>query len=446
MLTIQGSSMGRFCDGLSRRNFLSIGAMGLGFGGLTWPDMSRLLAAQKGPKPRYKAVINLHLEGGPPQMDTFDMKPESHVALRSEFVPIRTKVPGIHICELLPRLAGLTDKFTIIRSVVGNIDRHNFDTTQLGYPGMNLPEPAMRSIGGAPSVGAVISKILGSRDGMPAYVWDKVGGSQEPVQTGWLGGRYAPFTPEHSLAKFQRILPEERLHNRMDLLRNLDTFKRELDTTGNMAAMDAFMQEALNLILSGKIGEALDLSREPEATRKKYLRGATPRWAKQTERLLLARRLVEHGARYVALNWGGYLGFDSHDNNYPKMRAILPPFDAALAALIEDLYDRGLDKDVLVVAWGEFGRTPTVNEKGGRDHWPAVQSALLIGGGLKAGQVIGATDRMAGEVTERPVHVHEILATIYRHCGIDPEQTQLIDPQGRPRYLLDHRKPVEELI
>ena len=203
--------------------------------------------------------------------------------------------------------------------------------------------------------------------------------------------------------------------------------------------MDAFMQEALNLILSGKIGEALDLSREPEATRKKCLRGATPRWATQTARLLLARRLVEHGARYVALNWGGYLGFDSHDNNYPKMRAILPPFHAALAALIEDLYDRGLDKDVLVVAWGEFGRTPTVNEKGGRDHWPAVQSALLIGGGLKAGQVIGATDRMAGEVTERPVHVHEILATIYRHCGIDPEQTQLIDPQGRPRYLLDHR-------
>ncbi|NIP97399.1 MAG: DUF1501 domain-containing protein, partial [Akkermansiaceae bacterium] len=159
-----------------------------------------------------------------------------------------------------------------------------------------------------------------------------------------------------------------------------------------------------------------------------------------------ARRLVEAGARYVALNWGGYLGFDSHTKNYPTMRAILPPFDAALAALIEDLYERGLDRDVLVVAWGEFGRTPKVNENGGRDHWPNVQSALVIGGGLKMGQVIGATDRMAGEAVERPVHVQEILATIYRHCGVDPEHTQLIDPTGRPRYLLDHRKPIAELI
>ena len=159
-----------------------------------------------------------------------------------------------------------------------------------------------------------------------------------------------------------------------------------------------------------------------------------------------SQHLVEHGARYVSLNWGGYLGFDSHDNNYPKMRNILPPFDASLAALIEDLHERGLDKDVLVVAWGEFGRTPKVNEKAGRDHWPPVQCALIIGGGLKMGQIIGATDRMAGEPTERPVHVHEILATIYRHCGIDPEETQLIDPTGRPRYLLEHRRPITELL
>jgi len=420
--------------------------MGLGFGGLSWPDMLRLQAAQDEPVPRYKAVINLHLEGGPPQMDTFDMKPELQAALRGEFVPIRTAVPGTHICELLPRLASLTDKFTIIRSVVGNVDRHNFDTTQLGYPGLNMPEPAMRSIGGAPSVGAVISKILGGQDGMPAYVWDKVGGSQEPVQTGWLGRRYAPFTPEHGPRNFRRTLPEERLHDRVGLLKSLDTIKREIDTTANMAAMDAYTQEALNMILSGKVAEAMDLSREPKATSEKYTRGSTKRWHKQTERLLLARRLVEAGARYVALNWGGYLGFDSHDKNYPKMRAILPPFDAALAALIEDLYERGLDKDVLVVAWGEFGRTPKVNEKGGRDHWPPVQSALIIGGGLKMGQVIGATDRMAGEAIERPVHVQEILAMIYHHCGIDPEKTQLIDPTGRPRYLLDHREPITELL
>jgi hypothetical protein len=361
-------------------------------------------------------------------------------------VPIRTKVPGTHSCELLPRLARLTGKFSIIRSVVGNVNKHNFDTTQLGYPGLGLPEPAMRSIGGAPSVGAVISKILGGRDGMPAYTWDKVGGSQEAVQTGWIGGRFKAFDPQHGANMFRRAIPEGRLHDRVGLLKTLDALKRETDTRGNMAALDAHAQEAMDMLLSGRIAEAMNLSKESKATREKYLRGSTARWRKQTERLLLARRLVEHGARYVSLNWGGYLGFDSHDNNYPKMRSILPPFDCALAALIEDLYERGLDKDVLVVAWGEFGRTPKVNERAGRDHWPPVQCALIIGGGLKMGQVIGATDRMAGEPTERPVHVHEILATIYRHCGIDPEETQLIDPTGRPRYLLDHRKPIAELL
>ena len=160
---------------------------------------------------------------------------------------------------------------------------------------------------------------------------------------------------------------------------------------------------------------------------------------------MLARRLVEAGARYVSLNWGGYLGFDSHDNNYPRMRSILPPFDMSLSALITDLYERGLDKDVLVVAWGEFGRTPVVNDKAGRDHWPQVQSALVIGGGLKMGQVIGVTDHLAGEPIERPVHVHEVIATIYDHCGINTQETQLVDPNGRPRYLLDYLKPIQEL-
>ena len=199
------------------------------------------------------------------------------------------------------------------------------------------------------------------------------------------------------------------------------------------------------MVMSGKIAEAMDLSREPEKTRAKFTSGIPGKWGGQTERLLLARRLVEAGARYVSLNWGGYLGFDSHDNNYPKMRAILPPFDASLAALITDLYERGLDKDVLVVAWGEFGRTPIVNEKAGRDHWPPVQCALMIGGGLKMGQVIGVTDHLAGEPTERPVHVHEILATIYRHLGLRSTST-VPDFNGRPVPLLSEGRPIEALL
>ena len=446
MFSVQGDAIGGFCDGVSRRNFLKVGAMGLGFGGLCLPDMLKLQAAQKNSSPTYKAVINLHLEGGPPQMDTFDMKPDSSLELRGEFNPIRTKVPGTHICELLPNLANLADKFTIIRSVVGNVNKHNYDTTQIGYPGLDLPKPAMRSIGGAPSIGGVISKILGGRDGMPAFVWDKTGGSQEEVQNGWLGPRYAPFDPKVSPANFKATIPEARLHDRMGLLGIIDNVKRTIDNSHKMGVVDQYTNEAVDMVLSGKIAEAMDLSGESPKTRSKYIDGIPEKWRGQTERLMLARRLVEAGARYVSLNWGGYLGFDSHDNNYPKMRSILPPFDISLAALITDLYERGLDKDVLVVVWGEFGRTPIVNEKAGRDHWPQVQSALIIGGGLKMGQVIGTTDHLAGEPTERPVHIHEIIATIYRHCGINPLETQLIDPTGRPRYLLDYRKPIEELI
>ena len=213
-----------------------------------------------------------------------------------------------------------------------------------------------------------------------------------------------------------------------------------------MEVSDQYDREAVEMLISGKVAEAMDLTKEPESTRSKYINHIPDKWKGQTVRLLLARRLVEAGARYVSLNWGGYLGFDSHDNNYPKMREILPPFDISLAALITDLHERGLQDDVLVVAWGEFGRTPIVNEKAGRDHWPQVQSALIIGGGLKMGQIIGVSDHLAGEPIERPVHVHEIIATIYKHCGIDPEETQLVDPNGRPHYLLDYLKPIKELV
>ena len=266
------------------------------------------------------------------------------------------------------------------------------------------------------------------------------------MQHGWLGPRYAPFNPQVSPANFHPTIPEKRLHDRVGLLGSLDKIKRHWDNSQNMELFDQYAQESVNMVLSGKISEAMDLSREPQKTRNPYVDKIPERWRGQTERLLLARRLVEAGTRYVSLNWGGYLGFDSHDNNYPKMRAILPPFDLALSALISDLYQRGLDKDVLVVAWGEFGRTPIVNDKAGRDHWPQVQSALMIGGGLKMGQVIGVTDHLAGEPIERPVHVQEIMATIYKHCGIDPADTQLIDPSGRPRYLLDYTTPIKELI
>ncbi|MFP6658389.1 MAG: DUF1501 domain-containing protein [Pirellulales bacterium] len=444
MLAIEGESVGRFCDRISRRELLQIGALGLGFGSLNLADMLGA-EARSGIHQSRKSVINIHLEGGPPQMDTWDMKPEGPVDLRGEFRPIKTNVSGIEISEWLPRLSQLADKYSIIRSVVGNVDAHNFDTTQHGYPNLRMKNAAMREIGGAPAVGSIISKLLGPRDGAPAFVWDCMGGSQEGVQPGYLGAAYRPFVPQTTRGVFQRRLPAERVHDRMSLLKKLDALRREMDAKGEWKALDSFNQQAIDMILSGKVGVALDLNREDPRVRDRFAEGAG-RYRNHTERFLLARRLVEAGVRYVALNWGGYLGFDSHEQNYPKMRSILPPLDVGLAALIEDLYQRGMDQDTLIVVWAEFGRTPKINKKGGRDHWPPVQCALMIGGGLKMGQVIGATDHAAGEPTSRPVHAHEVISTIYRHLGIDPRDTQLIDPSGRPRYLLDVREPIHELL
>ena len=209
--------------------------------------------------------------------------------------------------------------------------------------------------------------------------------------------------------------------------------------------MNAFNRQAVEVLAAGKLGIALDLSREDPKVRERYSAGAGP-YRAQSERFLLARRLVEAGVRYVGLNWGGYLGFDTHKSNYPGMRRILPPLDWTLSALIEDLYQRGLDRDVLVIVWGEFGRTPTINKDAGRDHWPAVQTALIIGGGLQMGGIIGATDQRASVPTTRPVHIHEILSTAYHHLGIDVKNTLLTDTAGQPRYLLDVRNPIRELL
>jgi len=442
MVTIDGGPGPGSRAGIDRRGALRIGALGLG--GMALPDLLRGDAGSKR-APSFKSIINVQLEGGPPQMDTFDMKPDGPPEARGEFRPIRTRVPGTVICELLPRLARLADRYTLIRSVFGNVDAHNFDTTQLGYPGLRMKNPAMKSIGGAPAVGSVISKLLGPRDGLPPFVWDKTGGSQETVQHGYVGPVHKPFLPGSNRGLFRLGIPAQRLRSRMSLSRSLDRFGRGPEASGQMEAMNAFSRQAVEVLSSGKLGIALDLSREDPRVRDRYTAGAG-RYRAQSERFLLARRLVEAGVRYVGLNWGGYLGFDTHKSNYPGMRRILPPLDWSLSALLDDLHQRGLERDVLVIVWGEFGRTPSINKDAGRDHWPAVQCALIAGGGLKMGGVIGATDRRAAEPTRRPVHVHEILSTVNHHLGSDVEHATLTDSAGRPRYLLEVRDPVHELL
>jgi hypothetical protein len=433
----------RYCDGLSRRNFLQIGAAG--FAGLGLNDLLRAESqAGRGNRIASKAIINIHLGGGPPHLDMFDMKPDAPAEIRGEFRPIATNVAGIEMCELFPQLAMRTDRLAIIRSLVGSVGDHDFYQTGSGWG-----ERDLRSAGGHPSLGAVASKFIGSRDGKaPAFVDFKSNGGP-----GFLGPVYGAYVPDgQGTANLRRhyTLTTKRLEDRVDLRRNFDRLNDQLDLNSSMASVDTFTQRAVDVLTSSKVGDALDLTREDPRLVAKY-RGAERSdndrarlMSGHNDYFLMARRLIEAGVRCVSMNWGGW---DTHSDNFTTMKAQLPKLDIGLFCLIDDLTARGIFDDVMVVMWGEFGRSPRINNSnGGRDHWPQVGNALLFGGGLQGGQVIGATNRLGEFATERAVHFQEVFATFYHQLGIDPDLTQMVDRNGRPQYLLDHRTPVKELL
>jgi hypothetical protein len=271
-----------------------------------------------------------------------------------------------------------------------------------------------------------------------------------PGHPGYLGNTHGAFRPNGAGVedlKLNTNISVARLDDRRSLLQGFDRFRRELDSSGLVESMDGFNQQAFNVLTSSKLLAALDLEREPAAVRERYGKGDPKNYGDgaplNLEHFLMARRLVEAGARVVTLNFGRW---DFHDRNYPQLLRHLPLFDQGMSALLEDLHQRGLDRDVAVVAWGEFGRTPTVNKDGGRDHWPRVGGAMIAGGGFQHGQVIGATDRLGGEPTERPVHFGEVFASLYRFMGIDPHKTTVFDLQGRPQYLVDGWEAMPELV
>ena len=240
----------------------------------------------------------------------------------------------------------------------------------------------------------------------------------------------------------------DRLGDRRKLLSSMDRIRREVDSSGKLGGQDAFTRQALGVLTSSKLAEALDVSREDPKVRERYGKGDTRNYGdgapRNLEHFLIARRLVEAGARCVTLNFGRW---DFHSNNFSEFKNTHgPQFDQGMSALVEDLHERGLDKDVSVVAWGEFGRTPVINKDAGRDHWPQVGCALVAGGGMKTGQVIGQTDRLGGQIVERPVHFGEVLATLYHQLGLDANKTTIQDLAGRPQYLVDHHQPLPELI
>jgi hypothetical protein len=445
MLTIYGQPS-QFCDGVSRRNFLKIGALGLG--GLALPQLLQA-EAQAGIRKSHKAVIMIFLPGGPSHQDIFDLKMDAPREVRGEFKPISTNVPGIQVCEHLPRLAKLMDKMAIIRSMVGALDDHNAFQCLTGRVARNQPP------GGWPSMGSVLSRLYGSADrSIPAFVGlsPKMGHVpwSDNGMPGYLGVAHAPFQPNKGGSKDDMTLNGvtlDRLADRKNLLASFDRFRREVDASGMMGGIDAFNEQAFGILTSSKLLDALDVQKEEFKVRERYGKGDPKNrddgGPKLMENFLIARRLVEAGARCVTV---AFSRWDHHGDNFGALRQDLPMLDQGVSALIEDLHQRGLDKDVSVVMWGEFGRTPTINKDAGRDHWPRVSCAMLACGGVKTGQVIGATDRLGGEAVERPVYFGEVFATLYQNLGIDVNKVTIPDLTGRPQFLVDGYQPMKELI
>jgi hypothetical protein len=453
-----------------RRSFLKAGALGVG--SLTLADLLRAESAA-GVRSSTKAVINIHLDGGPPQMDLIDPKPNAPSEIRGEFKSLPTKIPGLHLTELLPRLAANADKYVFLRSLSGAMGNHDAFQCQSGFGDKELA-----FIGGRPAMGCVVSKLLStSKDSAPAFV-DLMQGRplvRNSARPGFLGTASSAFRPDIShlferqlengmkaeLARrgsghsqslaLTKGLTVGRLEDRVSLLRDLDTIRRDIDSSGSMHALDEFTQLSLGILTSGRFAAAMDLSKEDPQVLERY----TPRIIrpadafgsmespKCAQKFLLARRLIEAGVRCVSISISD---FDTHSRNFSTMRYLGPLIDHALHTLVNDLDERGMLQDVMIIVWGEFGRTPKINDKAGRDHWPKVAMGIMAGGHLKTGQVIGATDKHAAEATERPVHYQDVIATLYQHLGIDARGTTLTDTTGRPQYLVDLGQPIAELI
>lgn len=450
MLTIYSRNEGKFCDGMSRRGFLRVG--GLSLGGASLPQ---ILSAESSTDTSssglgHKAVIMIFLAGGPPHQDMWDIKRDAPSNIRGEFNAIKTNVPGIEICELFPKIARMADKFSFIRSVVGAQGGHDAQQCLTGRSPRNAPA------GGWPSIGSVMSSIQGpASTAVPPFVGlsPKCGHDQwgDPGQSGFCGPSHSAFTPNRGGGASDIELKGvslERLSDRQSLLRSVDCFRRDVDASGTMGSLDDFNKQAYGVLTSSKLAEAFDLSKEDPKLVERYGKGTEKLTAdgpwKRLDQFLMARRLVEAGARCVTI---GFSRWDWHGSNFKRAKEDFPLLDQGVTSLVKDLHDRGLDKDVSVVVWGEFGRTPVINKSAGRDHWPKVSNALIAGGGMRMGQIIGSTTRDGGEADDRPVTFQEVFATLYHSVGIDVTTATVNDLSGRPRYLVDQRyKPMSELI
>jgi hypothetical protein len=449
MLTIHGGGGGRFCDGLSRRNFLRIG--GLAAGALTLPGLLRLQAAGQPAARTAKSVIMICLGGGPSHIDMYDMKPDAPAEYRGEFRPAASKVPGMSMCELMPRQAQAADRFAVVRSLQWTESDHQYSEICTGYP----------TRAARPSFGSIVNRLYpeGTRR-LPRFVdlgGDGNSARREAEEPRYVGPAHRSFAPTGAGMKdfsLPREVTLERLGDRKRLLSAFDAVRRDIDASGDFDALDAFTRQGLEMVTGNAVKEALDISREPQRLVARYgdatnrFRYLSVQYGFEFESFIRARRLVEAGVPFVSFSvarWDHHCLVRTEPNIFESYRTLLPLYDMAVAALVNDLHDRGLDRDVAVVVWGEFGRTPLVNKTGGRDHWPSAGFALVAGGGLKAGQYMGETDSRAARPKTRAYGPQNLLATLYHVLGIDPAAT-IRDGSGRPMYLLDDREPIRDLL
>ncbi len=442
MLEILGRSYCT-CDGLTRRDVLRVGALGLG--GMTLPNLLRhqALATESGQPVKKKSVILVWLAGGPSHIDMYDLKPHAPAEFRGEFRPIATNVSGIEFSEHLPMQAQIADKLAIVRSAYHTNAGHGMGS-QWMLTGWQPTIEVSDNI--YPACGSVVAKMQGANDpNLPAYV-------NLPRMLGlgkaaYLGASYNPFAPDSDPnsdgfqvrnLKLSGRVDVARLDRRRGLLNSLDTIRRDIDLAGDIVGIDEFYRHGLEMVTNTKAVQAFDIKQEDAVLRERYGRNDLG------QSCLLARRLVEAGVSFVTVQAGG--GWDTHGDNFKGLKDnLLPKYDRAVATLVGDLHERGMQDDVLVMSFGEFGRTPRINPGAGRDHWPGAMSVLYAGGGLKMGQVVGSTDSKAESPTSKPATPGCVLSTMYHVLGIDHKHV-FYDQAKRPLAILAEGEPIADLI
>jgi hypothetical protein len=434
MLNLLGSRKGTNCDGTSRRDFLKIGALGMS--SFLLPDLlrARAVARAAGKSTKNTSVIWLWLGGGPTQVETFDPKMSAPAEYRSTVGAVKTKIPGVEIGGVFPKIAQAADRMVFVRSFAHTNSGHGGGThwvmTGYDYPPADNNMPPIK-----PGLGSILARVRGTNDpitGLPTYV--RVGGilGDGPA---WLGTPYAPFdTGGNARTNMNLQVPLGQLSDRRSLLKTFDTIDRKIDRSGTMRGLDSFEGQAFDLIL-GRAREVFDIHREDPRTRDRYGPGLG-------EQMLLARRLCEAGVGFVTLHYGGW---DMHGDIANSMKNLAPQMDHAVTALLEDCSARGLDEEILLVITGEFGRTPRINGGAGRDHWAPLSTLALAGGGLKMGQVVGQSSEKVEVPKTNPITPQDLMATVFHVLGL-PMDLHFQDPTGRPTPMIDGGQPIAELI